>query len=83
MSSVSMQIQKYAIEKDWEIILPKDYYNEYEQVSYSYKNGNDKYRIDTYYESENETYIRFYINDILSFDKDIFTLEKFIQCLPK
>ncbi len=79
---LSKEINEYAIQKmGWDAKLPNNYYDEYEQICYSYKKENNEYNIYTYYEADNKVYISCYINDKFIFEKDVTSLEDFIECL--
>jgi len=64
-----------------DIILPNDYYDEYEQITFIYRNENDEYSISAYYQADDEVFISCYINDKFIFENDVNSLEEFIECL--
>jgi hypothetical protein len=79
---LSKEIDEFAIEiMGWDAKLPDNYEYEYEQICYSYKKENNEYNIYTYYETDNKVYISCYINDKFIFEKDVTSLEDFIECL--
>lgn len=82
MKTLSMEIDEYSMEKGWNATLPEDYYDQYEQVCYSYKIGNDEYKIYVYYESATEIYMTCCINNEELFEKDILSFDQFIESLP-
>jgi len=66
-----------AEKDDYEPILPFDYYDEYEKITY--KKGNKTFT--SYYEDINECLISGKVDDKTIFEIDVKTLEEFIKLL--